>query len=80
MNLRRVFILCLLALCTISLRAQISDAILEIFHGKSDSVIVADSAHYVAEATNQDSLQVAQLQQMEESPHWHINSMLLFCH
>ncbi|MBR5612552.1 MAG: mechanosensitive ion channel family protein [Bacteroidaceae bacterium] len=66
MNLRRVFILCLLALCTISLRAQISDAILEIFHGKSDSVIVADSAHYVAEATNQDSLQVAQLQQMLE--------------
>ena len=66
MNLQRVFILCLWVFFTISGRAQISDAILEVFQGKNDSVIVTDSAHLDAATINQDSLQVIQLQQLLE--------------
>ena len=66
MNLQRVFILCLLAFCTISVKAQISDAILGALQGKSDSVIVADTAHLDTVPINQDSLQVVQLQQLLE--------------
>ena len=66
MNLQRVFILCLLAFCSINMKAQISDAILGVFQGKSDSVMVADSARLDAEVVNQDSLQVVQLQQLLE--------------
>ena len=66
MKLQRIFILCLLALCSINIKAQISDAILEVFQGKSDSVVVVDSTHLDAEVINQDSLLVVQLQQMLE--------------
>ena len=66
MKLQRIFILCLLALCTISVKAQIGDAILGMFQGKKDSVVVADSACLGAGVSNQDSLQVVQLQQMLE--------------
>ena len=66
MKLQRIFILCLLALCTISVKAQIGDAILGMFQGKKDSVAVADSARLGAGVSNQDSLQVVQLQQMLE--------------
>ena len=66
MNLQRVFILCLWVFFTISGRAQISDAILEVFQGKNDSVIVTDSAHLDAATINQDSFQVIQLQQLLE--------------
>ena len=66
MKLQRIFILCLLALCTISVKAQIGDAILGMFQGKKDSVVVADSARLGAGVSNQDSLQVVQLQQMLE--------------
>ena len=66
MKFQRIFILCLLALCTISVKAQIGDAILGMFQGKKDSVVVADSARLGAGVSNQDSLQVVQLQQMLE--------------
>ena len=66
MKFQRIFILCLLALCTISVKAQIGDAILGMFQGKKDSVAVADSARLGAGVSNQDSLQVVQLQQMLE--------------
>ena len=65
MKLQRIFILCLLALCTISVKAQI-DAILGMFQGEKGSVAVADSARLGAGVSNQDSLQVVQLQQMLE--------------
>ena len=66
MKLQRIFILCLLAFCTINVKAQIGDAIRGMFQGKNDSVVVADSARLGAEVVNQDSLQVVQLQQMLE--------------
>ena len=63
MKLQRVFILCLLVLCTINVKAQIGDAIREIFQTESNSaIVVADSANSEAELINQDSLLVAQLQ------------------
>lgn len=63
MKLQRVFILCLLVLCTINVKAQIGDAIREIFQTESNSVfVVPDSANSEAELINQDSLLVAQLQ------------------
>ena len=64
MKLERVFVLFLLVLCTISVRAQIGNAIREIFQAESDSVIVADSAD--VEAAKQNLLLVAQLQQSLE--------------
>ena len=66
MNLQRVFILCLWALCSISVKAQIGDVILGGLQGKNDSVIMVDSARLNAEVVNQDSLQVAQLQLLLE--------------
>ena len=66
MKLHRVFILCLLALCTISVKAQIGNAIREIFQGESDSIVVADSVNAEAELLNQNLLLVAQLQQSLE--------------
>ena len=66
MNLQRVFILCLWGLCSISVNAQISDAILGVLQSKNDSIIVADSARLDAEVVNQDSLQMVQLQQLLE--------------
>ena len=62
MKLQRVLILCLLVLCTINVKAQIGDAIREIFQAASDSVVMSDSAHVEAETVNNDSLLVAQLQ------------------
>ena len=72
MKLQRIFIFCLLALYTINIKAQIGDAIREIFHTGnstvivSDSAITADSTHIEAKAINQDSLLVVQLQQTLE--------------
>ena len=66
MKLQRVLILCLLALCTLTIQAQISDAIRGVLQGKSDSVMVTDSARLESETINQDSLQVVLLQQMLE--------------
>ena len=61
-NLQRVFILFLLVLSTMCVRAQISNVVRGIFQAPGDSAVVADSAH-IQEAVNQDSLLVAQLQQ-----------------
>ena len=66
MKLQRVFLLCLLSLCTISVRAQIGNAIREIFKVESDTVVVADSTSVETETINQDSLLVVQLQQSLE--------------
>ena len=72
MNLKRVFILCIMVLCTINVRAQIGDAIRGIFHSggetvtAGDSVVVADSAQIKAEVINEDSLLVLELQQLLE--------------
>ena len=65
MKLQRIFILCLLAFCVINIKAQISDVILGVFQGKSDTVVVADSAR-LGDVAKRDSLQVVQLQQMLE--------------
>ncbi len=68
MKLQRIFILCLCVLCTLQVKAQVGDAIRKVFKGTSDSVMVADSAQLAEEVTNEDSLQVIQLQQqLEES-------------
>ena len=63
MKLQRVFIVCLWALCTLSAKAQITNAIREIFHTASDSAVVADTAVAVP---NPDLLLVTQLQQSLE--------------
>ena len=60
MKLQRIFILCLLAFCAINIKAQIGDVILGVFQGKSDTVVVADSAR-LGDVAKQDSLQVVQL-------------------
>ena len=66
MNLQRIFILCFCVLCTINVRAQITDAVLGILRSENDSVMVADSTHLDAELVNHDSLHVVQLQQLLE--------------
>ena len=66
MKLQRLFILCLLAFCTINVNAQIGDAIRGIFQVQGDSVIVPDSTDVGTVAVNQDSLLVLQLQQSLE--------------
>ena len=78
MKLQRVFILCLAVFCTINVKAQIGDAIREIFHVgnnsvvesdsviERDSAIVADSALVECKVINQDSLLVVELQQSLE--------------
>ena len=53
-------------LSTISAKAQIGNAIREIFHVKSDSSIVADSSQVKDGVVDQDSLSVTQLQQSLE--------------
>ena len=53
-------------LSTISAKAQIGNAIREIFHVKSDSSIVADSSQVMDGVVGQDSLSVTQLQQSLE--------------
>ena len=65
MKLQRVIILCFVALCTISVKAQIGNAIREIFQTGKDTVVVADST-FEAERINQDSLLVVQLRQSLE--------------
>ena len=66
MKLQRVFILFLLVLCTLNVKAQLAHAIREIFQAETDSVVLADSTHAEVEAVNQDLLLVAQLQQSLE--------------
>ena len=67
MKLQRVFILCLLGmLCTVNVKAQIGNAIREIFQTGTDTVMVADSTQLETEKVNQDLLLVAQLQQSLE--------------
>ena len=65
MKLQRVFILCLWVLSTLSVKAQIANAIREIFQAESDSVVIVDSI-LEAEVIDQDQLLVAQLQQSLE--------------
>ena len=62
-NLQRVFILFLLVLSTMCVKAQPSNAVRGIFQAPGDSAVVADSARIQEEAVNQDSLLVVQLQQ-----------------
>lgn len=66
MKLQRVFIISLLMLCSMSTKAQIGNAIREIFHVKSDSSIVADSSLVEDGVVAHDTLSVAQLQQSLE--------------
>ena len=66
MKLQRLFILCLLAFCTINVNAQIADAIRGIFQVQGDSVIVPDSTDVETVAVNRDSLLVLQLQESLE--------------
>ena len=66
MNLKRVFILCLWVLCTLHVKAQISGANGENVQCESNSANVDNSAPIEAEVSNQDSLNVAQLQQLLE--------------
>ena len=63
MNLKKVFVLCLMVLCAINASAQITDAIRSIFYAESDSAVVADSARTSVEIVNRDSLRVVRLQQ-----------------
>lgn len=65
MKLQRV-ILCLMVLFTINAKAQIANAIREIFQAPSDSAVVADSAQLKVEVVNHDSLLIVQLQQLLE--------------
>lgn len=62
-NLQRVFILFLLVLSTMCVKAQPSNAVRGVFQAPGDSAVVADSARIQEEAVNQDSLLVVQLQQ-----------------
>ena len=66
MKLQRIFILCLLVLCTMNVRAQIVDAVREIFQTSGEPAAVADTIQPGAETVNQDSLLVVQLQQSLE--------------
>lgn len=66
MKLQRIFILCLLVLCTMNVRAQIVDAVREIFQTSGEPAAVADTIQPGAEMLNQDSLLVVQLQQSLE--------------
>lgn len=66
MKLQRIFILCLLVLCTMNVRAQIVDAVREIFQTSGEPTAVADTIQPGAETVNQDSLLVVQLQQSLE--------------
>ena len=66
MKLQRMFILCLVVLCTANVKAQLGNAIRGIFKTESDTVLVADSADVEAVPVNQDSLLVVQLQQSLE--------------
>ena len=66
MKLQRIFILCLLVLCTMNVRAQIVDAVREIFQTSGEPAAVADTIQPRAETVNQDSLLVVQLQQSLE--------------
>ena len=66
MKLQRVFILCLLVLCAISVRAQIGNAIRGIFQTERDSVAVVDSTRSEDQSIKRDSLLVVQLQQSLE--------------
>ena len=63
MKLQRVCILCLWALCTLSVKAQITNAIREIFHTESDSAVVVDTTVAVP---NPNLSLVNQLQQSLE--------------
>ena len=64
MKLQRVLILCLWVLSAISVRAQISNAIREIF--QTETVVVADSTRVDTEKVDENSLLVSQLQQSLE--------------
>ena len=66
MKLQRVLILCLWMLSTVSVRAQISNAIREIFQTESETISVADSTRTNAEEVDQSSLLVSQLKQSLE--------------
>ena len=66
MKLQRILILFLLVCCTINVRAQIGNAIREIFQAESDSVILVDSTYLEVEVINKDSLLVVELQQSLE--------------
>ena len=66
MKLQRVLILCLWVLSTVSVRAQISNAIREIFQTESETISVADSTRTNAEEVDQNSLLVSQLKQLLE--------------
>ena len=63
MKLQRIFIVGLLVLCTMGVKAQIGNAIREIFQTGTDTIMVADSTLLEADATNQ---LVTQLQQSLE--------------
>ena len=66
MKLQRIFIISLLLLCTVNVRAQIVDAVRGIFHTESEQPAVADTIQPGVETVNQDSLLVVQLQQSLE--------------
>ena len=66
MKLQRIYILSLLVFCSLNVRAQIGDAIREIFHAERDSLIVSDSSIVKEEVADQGPLLVAQLQQSLE--------------
>ena len=60
MNMQRIFVVCLVALSTIGVSAQIADAIRGIFHAGHDSAKVADIVD--SADVDEDSVLVAQLQ------------------
>ena len=60
MNMQRIFVVCLVALSTIGVSAQIGDAIRGIFHAGHDSAKVADIVD--SADVDEDSVLVAQLQ------------------
>lgn len=66
MKLQRLFLLCLMVLFTINVKAQIGNAIREIFHTPSDTAVVVDSTLVTVEVINHDSLLIVQLQQLLE--------------
>ena len=79
MKLQRILILFLLVCCTINVRAQIGNAIREIFQAESDSVILVDSTHLEVEVINKDSLLVVELQQsLEEAKLAEANARMEF--
>ena len=70
MKLHRVFILCLWVLSTMSVNAQIGNAIREIFHTESETAVVTDSSQQQVveevEVVDQNQILVEQLQQSLE--------------